>query len=202
MFYNSDDRIDASAYFHSPYYIIEIDWGVIVDLFKRFYIADKLFDHPVLNPYHDLVIRFGQAPGLMIFQDICLMFFYHEVAHLVQNSVENNGFYSEYMTHICVGDEVPTHHIRELNADWFSAWHLAHHILEASEREPNGVHVAPAEFEIFAAQMLFAVYLYFITNCEGVDMYFKRKCHPQPAVRVAFFPFKILETQETLLPVL
>jgi len=200
IFFNSSTTINACAYFHTKgYYIIEINQGVIVNLFRRFYYADTIFNSPALVFFRDLALRFNQSPGFLIFQDTCLMFLYHEIGHLVQQSGQNAGLYQEHMAHICTGEEVKIRHIRELDADWFSANHIAHYILEAREREPKGVPLTTTEFEAFAAQILSSVYLYFISNCEGTEMYFEEQCHPHPAVRLAYYSFMALGTLENLL---
>ena len=197
IFYNPDERVNACAYEKNGYSLIEINQGTIVSLFRRFYLTGERFNTPSLNGYQNLALLYDQAPAFLIFQDICLMFFYHEAGHLIQRSGERSEIYTEFLDQRCEGDAVMIRHIRELDADWFSANNFAQSILEFSHSK-SGLHLSLAEFEDLAALLISSIYIYFITNSEGIGFYFDQTCHPHPAVRLTFYVQSVLNTLDSL----
>lgn len=197
LFYNPDTRVNACAYTKNGYSLIEINQGMIINLFKRFFLTNNRFDDPTLKDFRNIALLFEQAPAFLIFQNVCLMVFYHETGHLIQQSGKRGEVYREYADQECEGVAVWERHVRELDADWFSANNFAQTILEASYSK-NGLHLSLVEFEDFAALMLSSIYIYFIRIAEGEEMYFEQHCHPHPAIRLAFYVQTVLDTLANL----
>ena len=57
------------------------------------------------------------TPGKLLLQLATIYYFYHVVDHLIQRSGQDAD-YVEYLQNECIGDEIPTRHMRELDADW------------------------------------------------------------------------------------
>jgi len=199
IYYTTDRSINACARKQNGYYLIEINQGVITYLFREFYFNNNRFNESSLIVFRDIALKMKQEPAFLLFQEICLLFFYHEVGHLVQQSGQGDERFKEYLRHKCIGAEITVRHIRELDADWFAANHYASHIKDFADRLAQTDNLTESDtFENSAALLLSSVYIYFIAISGGDEMYFDRECHPHPAIRLTSIVVTVLQTLENL----
>jgi len=150
-----------------------------------------------MKDYRTLALLFEQEPAFLIFQDICLMFFYHEAGHLIQRSGEPSAVYREFGDAKSELQFIRERHVRELDADWFSANNYSQSILEYSHSKAT-LNLSLVEFEDLVALLLSSIYIYFIRASEGVEMYFEEYWHPHPVIRLTFYVQTVLDTLANL----
>ena len=166
-------------------FLIGINMGTVnwlIDNFKlnETLISDsniKLFDK--LGPFTDTPIN------NLMFQAGLHFTFYHEFAHLVQNS--------KYLDSSLEENPSPTisfdidRHLLEIDADTFSALCLGTHVMQYSEKlfgDKLNQTLIEAMMILFSIPIIFYL-LSFSGNKH--DLYFKEYTHPHPAIRLTNF---------------
>src|SRR2546430_444467 len=79
--------------------------------------------------YKNIIDEKSISPGYFLFQYVTIYLLYHEVGHLIQRSPEEPEYLEFIHGHI-PGNTIHERHIREHDADWFSASQIGFHLLE------------------------------------------------------------------------
>ena len=166
MYFNTIPKaVNACARYlpDSGYHLIEVNRGCIKTLFRHFYFENRLFDDPALTPFRDVARSAEQEPGFIVFQMTCLYLLYHEIGHLVQNSLEHGPVYEENPQSMPDRGSTRDRHIREMDADYFSGYHVAIHIKAFAEALEKMIgRLTTDRFENCAALALSAIYMFHI----------------------------------------
>lgn len=113
-------------------YIIKINYGVVKILHNLFVGSDSPFFNQgeTIEKYSGLIqiITPQSIPQLML-QYSTLFTYYHELAHLIQRSDYTNTTSIEEISNQQESED-KQQHIREIDADFFAADRLAHHICD------------------------------------------------------------------------
>jgi hypothetical protein len=125
---------------------------------------------------------------------VAIYFLYHEVGHLIQRSL-GSADYKEFIDEKCEGDSIVEQHIREHDADWFSANQIALHIIPFAEKL-NAAN--PGEevtnLENITALALAGIYTYFIRRAKAYPkIYYQEHCHPHPSIRLSYMVIYLLD---------
>lgn len=161
LYYSTNTGLNALARKINDYYLVEIYMGTIVWM-ENFYLSlEDKFKHDGLEHYQHISQLRGVTPGKFLLQLATNYYLYHEVGHLIQRSGQDVD-YVEYLANECEGNEVTIRHMRELDADWNSAYCVALHLKQFAEVESNGDYlVDPATLLEIAALGLASIYMYF-----------------------------------------
>ncbi len=194
FYYNTNTDVNGLAYVKNKFNLVEIYKGTIFGL-KDFFSSKKdLFNKEPLEEYKHLTIKDGIEPDHFLFQYVTLYFLYHEVAHLIQRS-KGSSDYKEFADIKCEGGNVVIQHIREHDADWFSANQIAFHIVAYSDKISGAEkYKSKADLEALAALSLAGIYMYFIRRAKSYSkIYFQEFCHPHPSVRLSYMVIYLLD---------
>jgi hypothetical protein len=194
LYYSTNTGLNALARKVNGYYLVEIYMGTIAWM-ETFYLSmDDKFNQDALKYYQQISQLRGVTPGKFLLQLATIYYFYHEVGHLIQRSGEDAD-YVEYIANECEGDDVPIRHMRELDADWNSAYCMALHLKQFAEVDSNEAHlIDPAILLEIAALGLAAIYMYFINRTDkNPSIYYQEKCHPHPSVRLSYMVVFVLD---------
>jgi hypothetical protein len=192
FYYNTNTTLNGLAWKCEDYYLVEIFKGSIFHLHQFFLSKEEKFTDKSLKHFKELTQQKNVTPGFFLFQIGTLYFLYHEVGHLVQRKGKDLNIL-EYAQEKCEGEEVPIRHVRELDADWFSAHCLAMHVKEFAESN-EGNEINSEVLQEIAALCLAAIYMYFIDRSEQhPEIYYEEKCHPHPLVRLCYMAIFFLE---------
>jgi hypothetical protein len=194
LYYSTNIGLNALARKVNDYYLVEIYMGTIAWM-ENFYLAmEDKFKQDGLQQYQHISQLRGVTPGKFLLQLATIYYFYHEVGHLIQRSDQDTD-YVEYLENECERDEIPTRHMRELDADWNSAYCMALHLKQFAEVESNGDYLVDSTILLeIAALGLAAIYMYFINRTDkNPVIYYKEKCHPHPSVRLSYMLVFVLD---------
>lgn len=201
LYYSTNTGLNALARKVNDYYLVEIYMGTIAWM-ENFYLSmEDKFNQEGLQHYQQISQLRGVTAGKFLLQLASIYYFYHEVGHLIQRSGQDAD-YVEYLQNKCEGDEIPTRHMRELDADWNSAYCMALHLKQFAEVESNGDNlVDPGILLEIAALGLAAMYMYFINRTDkNPVIYYQEKCHPHPSVRLSYMLVFVLDNLQANVP--
>jgi len=201
LYYSTNTGLNALARKVNDYYLVEIYMGTIAWMEKFYLEMEDKFNQDGLQHYKQISQLRGVTPGKFLLQLATTYYFYHEVGHLIQRSVQDAD-YVEYLQNECVGDQIPTRHMRELDADWNSAFCMAMHLKQFAEVESNGGYIVdPGILLEIAALGLAAMYMYFINRTDkNPVIYYQEKCHPHPSVRLSYMLVFVLDNLQANVP--
>lgn len=201
LYYSTNIGLNALARKANDYYLVEIHMGTIAWM-ENFYLSmEDKFNQDGLQHYQNISQLRGVTPAKFLLQLATIYYFYHEVGHLIQRSGQDAD-YVEFLQNECEGDEIPVRHMRELDADWNSAYCMALHLKQFAEVESNGNYlVDPAILLEIAALGLAAMYMYFINRTDkNPVIYYQEKCHPHPSVRLSYMLVFVLDNLQANVP--
>ncbi|MBK8490440.1 MAG: hypothetical protein IPL49_05905 [Saprospirales bacterium] len=189
VFFNTNLSINAWATKYNGYYVISFNMGLIVGLIQMFKEKPGLLDEKENKEFVDFEKLLDNPIYILMYQNAVHFTFYHEMAHLVQNSdllenrilehLDNSEGYSE------------RRHLLELDADEFSSISIGAHVLQYAENM-FGDKVTKRQFEnllIIACGSSFLYLLSFRSNQR--EIYYEKFSHPHPVVRVMWIIFSI-----------
>jgi len=194
IYYSSDTSLNALARRVKEYYLIEIFVGSIKWMHDFCMSKEDKFKDQSLAPFLRITQIKNVSPAFFLLQLMTIYFLYHEVGHLIQRSGEDAD-YVEFAAYQCTGDEVRIRHMRELDADWHSAYCLALAIKQFAEIKRKGKNIVDEGLLSDIASLgLAAMYMYFIDGTDrNPKLYYEEKCHPHPAIRLAYMVTFILD---------
>lgn len=188
MFYfNSDQRVNASAYQHNGYFLIEFYVGLFIKLYDHLYNYNDGFDKDQIlhEKYMPLVLE-DITPGVLMYQVATQFAFYHERAHLIQRSPAlSQVILEEYAQ----GPNVPydfDQHLREFDADMDAAQFICWHMIQywkkfpAEQQTPETI----SRLLALAASAIFTFFIYL--EGRSTPVYYDAKSHPHPLIRITY----------------
>lgn len=191
MYFNTDRSLNACARRINDYFLVEINAGAIPGLIGIIQDLPYKFNRPGLSKYRSMPGMQG-APWLYMVQFLLRYFLYHETGHLVTYSDKTEFNKVEFAN----GSELvnaPTGHLREMDADWFSAVHLGKYIMNLFNAIGGIAKVGKDDLADVIALMMSTAMLYYIDrNNFGPDLYFAAHSHPHPNVRVTYFLYFLI----------
>jgi hypothetical protein len=183
------------------YYIIAINLGTIIELFRLFTDNWNIFEEESLAEFRPLSEKIDSNLDYLLFQ-LCMQFtFYHESAHLIQKSpIQQNWMQEKYMEQISEGDGyLPNQHIYEFDADIHGSAKAALHIIEYWERQEKDLQTAET-LELLIALGAAAVFSYFIYLMRNYsNLYYRAESHPHPLVRISYMVDNFIKVSEAKL---
>ncbi|MEP7372345.1 MAG: hypothetical protein ABI675_03080 [Chitinophagaceae bacterium] len=194
IYFSSNITLNALARKVGRYYLVEIYMGAIKWMYDFYMPKEDLFKDATLAPFIKITQIRKVTPAFFMLQLASIYFLYHEVGHLIQRSGEA-GDSLEFALHECKGDKIKVSHMRELDADWHSAYCMAMAIKQFAEVEIAGRMVVDRWLLSDIASLgLAAIYMYFINRTDKRPaLYYEEKCHPHPTVRLSYMIIFIME---------
>lgn len=186
-FFNEYDTKARATKFEGKY-IIEIKYGVVKILHKLFVGSDSLFfkQDETIEKYFGLIqiITPKSIPQLML-QYSTLFTYYHELAHLIQQSDYTHNSLLEEISNQQESED-KQQHIREIDADFFAASNLAQHICqywdEIRQCDPSVSNNQLYELVVISMASINCYLAHFQTFPE--EIYFYENSHPHAANRL------------------
>lgn len=180
LFYSNYDSLNACAIKSDHYNIIVFNRGLILNLINEILENDNLIEFNTVfkNTEEYLNIKIER----LIFQFTILFTFYHEFAHLLQNNHTDINMSEE--TSKIQKEEIKDSHYKELDADAYSAVHLARHIDEYCVKSFEKSKIKESIIGItavFCSNLLF--YLLRFPSAKK-DLYFEDNTHPHTYIRI------------------
>jgi len=175
--------------------LVEINRGAVFILKDFFDSKAGLFKADSLLKYNKVIEGRGILPSYFLFQYITLYFLYHETGHLVQRN-QGSLDYEEFIEDEIKGKEIEERHIREHDADWFSANQIAFHLIQfvKQEAKENDKTKFYSDLISIAEWALAGIFMYYIDRNKGKEkIYYQETTHPHPAVRLCYIVTYLLE---------
>ncbi len=186
FFFVNSDTINGRAV-RSPNneYLIGINRGTINWLIDNFKSNHNLVTDYNITLFNILSPHFDTSINNLMYQAGCHFTFYHEMAHLIQQS--------EYLELTMEENPQPiqdfdfNRHLLEVDADTYSALCLGTHIMQYSEKI-FGLNVSKILVEALVIVFSIPIILYLL-SFEGnrVEIYYRESTHPHPAIRLTNF---------------
>lgn len=182
LFYKNEYSVNAAACKQNGFYIVYINMGTLVYLITRFKENTNLIDRSIDIELLEFEKKLDVPINILMYQVAKHFTFYHEMAHLVQQSdLLENGLFENRIDN----DKYSfINHLLELDADKFSALCVGEHILQYS-RNLFGKNINNDQIEkllvITCSSALFYI-LSFNTNKE--EIYYEKYSHPHPIIRI------------------
>jgi len=191
LFYTNDFSSNAAAGCENGHYIIQIHLGLMQHLIERFKAKTDLLIGTENDEFIDFERLINVSINELMYQSALHFTFYHEMAHLIQNSELLSAKLYEYREG--VGEYSDLRHLLELDADKFNSLCLGAHILGFLDTN-FGETLTKEQLEktliLICSSALFYM-LSFQTN--KLDIYYKENTHPHPIIRVTCIIFNIVE---------
>ncbi|MDY0143743.1 MAG: hypothetical protein RBR97_17800 [Bacteroidales bacterium] len=197
FFFNNYKSINAKARKENDVYYVSVNMGTIVHLINMYLEKDNLLD----ENKHKAIIEFEKLLDTSIqnlmYQNVVHFTFYHELAHLIQNS----EFLLSSLNEIVDNESKFNieNHILELDADEFSALCIGAHLFDYADRI-FGKKYNAKHFEILITILGSSIFLYlnkFQSNTAVI--YYKEFIHPHPMIRITNIMFTLTRYCSSLL---
>ncbi|MCT3757740.1 hypothetical protein HZQ19_09595 [Elizabethkingia anophelis] len=177
--YTESDSLNACAIKSNDFNIVSFNKGLILISINEILDNDKLqeFNNSFKSTSEFLNIKIER----LIFQFTMLFTFYHEFGHLLQNTNEELNMSEANQENT---NDVKNSHYKELDADAYSAVHLARHINEYCVKSfPPDIlkECIIGITAIFCSNLLFHL-LRFPSSKR--DLYFEENTHPHAYIRI------------------
>jgi hypothetical protein len=193
MFFDSDPAVNACARKIHGYSIVEICQGAVTRVEALFSRKGSRFMWPQLIRFEDLFQRLRRYPSSAMTQFLWQYLFYHEVGHLVQYTAHQEFDRTEFNFDVDNGIDSFNSHLKEFDADWFAAYHLALHIQQLIEEYPDRTAAKSVAADI-ASVVVAAIYVFFIDrSAAGSGFFLERHTHPHATVRFGYMVLFVLE---------
>lgn len=183
FFFNTKITRNAYAGTYNDFYVISINIGTISWLLETF--KNGVFDDTEKLPLFKILVRYLDDTVANIMYDSSLHFtFYHELAHLVQKA----DFISSFNNVEPQGDVgfSEDKHLLELDADEFSAFNIAAHIMQFYNKlfhhQPNKEFLEGIIILITSPIVLYVLAF----NTTNRDVYYRENTHPHPVIRITY----------------
>lgn len=135
--------------------------------------------------YEPLEKKCGLPLSKLMLQYCTLFTYYHELAHLIQDSPLNSNFTSEEVNvNIPYSEEK---HLLEIDADWFAAHNIAEHLIDFFSRLDESPETAldinlKKELVVISLAGIYHYFNLFSSASSGI--YFKSGTHPHFSIRL------------------
>ncbi|MBO9617343.1 MAG: hypothetical protein J7619_31970 [Dyadobacter sp.] len=150
-----------------------------------------LSENPILKPYFGDLI-FKQSGTYLMLRFGFLFLYYHELAHIIQNSGFREMAGGEKTN--LPRPQIVKDHIEEWDADQFSSSFICKHII-AHWSHSEARHRTIANLEAMVGIALATHFMLMDTFGNGIgDIYFMENDHPHSIVRITGMTAKIIET--------
>lgn len=189
IFFNTNLSINAWAGKNKGYYIISFNMGTIVRLIQLFIEKLEVF-YSDEDQFSDFEKLLDNPVNVLMYQNAIHFTFYHEMAHLVQQSELLNDKIYEKCNEADNYSEIK--HILELDADEFSALSIGGHILRYAETT-FGDKINSSQFEGLVIISCSSIFLYLsLFQTSKRDIYYDESTHPHPTIRILWIIFTIV----------
>lgn len=188
IFFKNDTSRNAKAGKINGQFIIQINAGTVIYLIQQFNPGQS-------NPFFkELKLderKIGTDINTLLYQFAIHFTFYHEMAHLIQKSdVLENGFVNLSEFELPYNED---RHLKELDADAFSALCLSAHVIQLFENN-YGDDAVFSEFKELAILMC-STGINYVLSFNGMqkDLYYYETTHPHPIIRISCILNHMLE---------
>lgn len=182
LYFNTGFTPNAKAKKAPECYLISINMGMVVNLMSMFKDKSALLDGTDNDEFIAFQNLLDSSVSELMYQNAVHFTFYHEMAHLIQNSELLEGALYERVDST-VEYSVRRHNL-ELDADEFSALFIgAHTIQYAQNMLGNAIDTDKVEkLLIIVCSSALMYLLSFRTNSDTI--YYEEKSHPHPIIRI------------------
>lgn len=186
LFFVNSDAINGRA-LRSPNneYLLGINRGTINWLIDNFKANHTLISDNNIALFNILATYLDTPINNLMYQAGCHFTFYHEMAHLIQQS--------DYLELTMEEDPQPIaefdfdRHLLEIDADTYSALCLGTHIMQYSEKV-FGVNASKVLVEALIILFSIPIILYLLSfEGNSLQLYYRESTHPHPAIRLTNF---------------
>ena len=185
FFFANNSSVNAKAGRHNNYNLISVNSGLFIWLIKNVVENQKLKEY--YKEHYDIFqrIQFYSFEELS-FQINLLFTFYHEFAHLLQQS----DYLELGLEENSKSDFSLYRHALEIDADTFSGIFIARHLIQYYEKDFSEFGI---EFLEIITTVLCSNLFFYLSSFGGANkkLYFKENSHPHPFIRVIRLLFTI-----------
>ena len=183
LYFNNYKSVNAKAGYFNGNYVITINMGTVfwlISNFKRNELLKK--SSGSIRLFKILEPKLDTSINMLMYQTGCHFTFYHEMAHLIQNSNLLEFHLEEKPNN---KEEFSTEkHLLECDADEFSSLCIASHILQYSEKIFD-TNLNQYVLEGIIALISVPVILYLMSfESNNNSIYFEENTHPHPVIRL------------------
>ena len=186
LFFKNEYSLNAAATkTETNNYIVAINMGTIDWLLNKFKNNPQIVNDTNINLFRIFQPYLDNPINVLMYQTCCHFTFYHEMAHLIQNSnYLKSTLYENPESTGCFNFE---RHLLEIDADTFSALCLGTHIIQYCEKQ-FGQNFSKQNLEGLIVLFTVPIFLYFLSFSGNKNqLYLKETTHPHPNIRVTNF---------------
>lgn len=192
IYINNYTTINAFASYHRDKnkYSVSINIGTILWLIQTFKLNDCITHKSNIRLFQIIQPNIDTPINNLMYQTALHYTFYHEMAHLIQNSS-----YLELNLEEAPREDGYTEkrHILELDADEFSSLCIGTHILQYVEKM-FGARLNQPIMEGMLVLMCIPIILYLTSfNSFKGELYFEEKTHPHPVIRLFVIVLTVIQ---------
>lgn len=187
FFYENSYIVNGFAGYQNNYYIIKIPYDTIDILWMFFTNHNSIFRGLQFERYTKLDPHLDSSIIVLMFQCATNFTFYHERAHLVQMSGNNDFSFTESYAQDGSGDYYSLmHHIYEIDADASASHFCVLHLLQywnklALElKTSQNLHLILS----FGISSVIVYFIFLLGKYGKEEVYYKRTLHPHPVIRI------------------
>jgi len=191
LYFNTGLIANAKAKKIADCYLISINMGMVINLISMFKNKATLLDGTDNDEFIAFQALLDTSVNELMYQNAFHFTFYHEMAHLIQNSVLLEGALYERVDST-VEYSIQRHNL-ELDADEFSALYIgAHTIQYAQHMFGSSIDTSKVEkLLIIVCSSALLYLLSFRTNSDNI--YYEENSHPHPIIRITCIVTAIIQ---------
>lgn len=186
IFFLDDDEINARAIVINGHYIIEINRGLITDLYDFFAQNESLIESILQKQFPDLIGKLDIPSYFLFYQLTTLFTYYHEHGHILQFTSGPKTMASEKKKMTAYSPFSMEDHAMEIDADIHAAHLITFHIIEYWKKLPPADQTKE-NFENLLSVTASSIFIFFFFLNDGIsDMYFFEIDHPHEIIRLSY----------------
>lgn len=190
VYFNNNLSTNAKACKENGLFIISFNMGFVVELIKLYSPKEINVSYNLHKDYFELESKLDVSLIRYMYQVARQFTFYHEFAHLIQNSEYLEMGLEELSNKSVKFDH--RKHILEIDADQFSGKSIGAHILQYIDVIFEGK-ISAKEYLSLLTITCSSILIYLLSfNSSKEKLYFKDYDHPHPIIRVFLIVISII----------
>ncbi len=190
--------VNAAAAKVQDYYLIRVNFGTIVTMFRMYTDHRSIFESEALSDFVELHNKLDASLDYLLFQISIQFTFYHERAHLIQKSPVDNTWIEESYENLIPENEPfdLQRHLYEFDADLHGATFVAFHLVEYWKKQTDDLKT-DKHLNLIVSVGVAGVLAYFIFMKRNYSkVYYKASTHPHPLIRISYILDNLVRTVE------
>ena len=189
--------VNAAAGKGKDYYVIRVNFGTIVIMFRLYTDHHHIFEEKALADFFHLNKSLDESLDYLLFQVSMQFTFYHERAHLIQKSPETHHWIDE--SYNLNPEDSPfslRNHLYEFDADLHASSLIAFHLIDYWKKQTETIRTEQNLRLIISIGLAGIVSYFIFLKRNYTKVFYKAGTHPHPLVRISYIVDNLIKTVE------